>query len=483
MKQAALFLALLVQLSFSAQDNPTQKAIERLNKHPEMKAASLSFLAVDCQSKTTIASLDEHRCMTPASATKLWSTATALKILGAKYRAKTQVTYSGKIDSIGVLHGHVAIRGFGDGSLGSAHFAGEQEIEKFFSTAIAKLQKLGIKSIEGFLVADGSSFGYRGTPEGWSWSDMGNYYGAFPTGIMLADNIVSLFFKTSNKGELSKIVDIQPKLPWMIWENYVEADHISFDNAYVFAAPYADNAYVSGTLPVNQSSFKVRAAIQDPERYAADLFRAKLQDSGISVQGNALGYRTLMFETEPTLMPKLHESLVYQHEGVELQEFIKIINHKSNNLFAETLIHWLAIHQGKLGIHNNGMAVLQEFWKSKLDLQTARITDGSGLSRTNRISARHFVDLLIYMQDDEVFLASLPTAGVSGTVKSLCQGQACSGKVIAKSGTINGVKSYAGYVLQRNGKKTAFAILVNDFQGSSTTLKNLMEEVLNTLIV
>jgi len=79
------------------------------------------------------------------------------------------------------------------------------------------------------------------------------------------------------------------------------------------------------------------------------------------------------------------------------------------------------------------------------------------------------------------FKKTLPIAGVSGTLKNLCKGQAGEGKITAKSGTINGVKSYAGYVESSTGKKLAFAITVNNFTCSSTQIVDRMEKVLNAM--
>jgi D-alanyl-D-alanine carboxypeptidase/D-alanyl-D-alanine-endopeptidase (penicillin-binding protein 4) len=112
------------------------------------------------------------------------------------------------------------------------------------------------------------------------------------------------------------------------------------------------------------------------------------------------------------------------------------------------------------------------------------INDGSGLSRANAISARHFCDLLRYMYTSPNYLnfrATLPIAGVSGTIKSLCKGQLGEGRVMAKSGTLNNVKGYAGYVETISGKKIAFSFCVNDFSCTSSQLVSKMEAVLNAL--
>jgi serine-type D-Ala-D-Ala carboxypeptidase/endopeptidase (penicillin-binding protein 4) len=107
------------------------------------------------------------------------------------------------------------------------------------------------------------------------------------------------------------------------------------------------------------------------------------------------------------------------------------------------------------------------------------------LSRTNAISAQNFVDLLIYMHKSksQEFELTLPIAGESGTLKNLCKGQAGQGRIMAKSGTMSKVKSYAGYVKTKSGKKLAFAIIVNNHANSSSALTAQMESVLNAMAV
>jgi D-alanyl-D-alanine carboxypeptidase/D-alanyl-D-alanine-endopeptidase (penicillin-binding protein 4) len=129
------------------------------------------------------------------------------------------------------------------------------------------------------------------------------------------------------------------------------------------------------------------------------------------------------------------------------------------------------------------MNLINDFWSSKFDIAASRINDGSGLSRTNAISAQNFIDLLTYMHKNgsKDFERTLPTAGESGTLKNLCKGQAGQGRIMAKSGTMSKVKSYAGYVNTKSGKKLAFAIIVNNHANSSSALTTQMESVLNAM--
>jgi D-alanyl-D-alanine carboxypeptidase/D-alanyl-D-alanine-endopeptidase (penicillin-binding protein 4) len=82
-----------------------------------------------------------------------------------------------------------------------------------------------------------------------------------------------------------------------------------------------------------------------------------------------------------------------------------------------------------------------------------------------------------------LFLASLPIAGKSGTISSLCKNQAGEGRIYAKSGTISKIKSYAGYVFSTSGKKIAFALTVNNYSCTNLELRKQLEVIFNALAV
>jgi D-alanyl-D-alanine carboxypeptidase/D-alanyl-D-alanine-endopeptidase (penicillin-binding protein 4) len=110
--------------------------------------------------------------------------------------------------------------------------------------------------------------------------------------------------------------------------------------------------------------------------------------------------------------------------------------------------------------------------------------DGSGLSKENRMSASQFVQLLKIQTKSphfDIFYKSLPIAGMTGTVKNLCKGQAGEGKVHAKSGSIKGVKAYAGYVESASGHQIVFAIIANDYTISGFNMAKKMEPFFNSL--
>ena len=107
------------------------------------------------------------------------------------------------------------------------------------------------------------------------------------------------------------------------------------------------------------------------------------------------------------------------------------------------------------------------------------LKDGSGLSRFNAISPQQLVQLLVKMKNSKPFYQSLPIAGESGTLKSFLINSWAKGNLHAKSGSMQGVRSYAGYVKSKSGKNIAFAIIINNANCSASKTKRKIEALLD----
>ena len=144
----------------------------------------------------------------------------------------------------------------------------------------------------------------------------------------------------------------------------------------------------------------------------------------------------------------------------------------------------LSYEKNGFGSMAESIKIMEGFWKPKMSSAGLVLRDGSGLSRTNTISSNHLVDLLVYMDSSKCakdFYTSLPVSATNGTLAPLCKDKPCAGKVVAKSGTMSRVKSYAGYVNAISGKKIAFAIVINNFNSDGLVLRAKLESILNAL--
>ena len=465
--------------SIQAQQNSVEIALNKFTSDPVNEYSAISFYAVDLASDTVIADHNSRMALAPASIVKLFSTATAFESMGAYHRPSTRIYHDGNIDSLGVLHGNLWIRGGGDPSLGSRFFEKVENQRNFLYEWVDTLIKMGISKIEGNIISDGSEFGYSGAPDGWTWGDMGNYYGAGPSGIVLFDNMTYLSFATdATVGGETNITCIDPYVHNLTFRNEVKAGKTTRDNAYAFGAPFLFDRFIQGSLPMNEEEFKVKVSIPDPEELLAHELNYELSSAGIDVKGIALGQRKLNHQMNYDSL-----ALIYTHKGNSIANIAYHTNMRSVNLFAEQLNCLTSHYKSGYGSSSSGSYYVQSYWEPKIG-KGFTVTDGSGLSRNNGVSAYHFAQLLKHMKSSsnyEEFKKTLPVAGKSGTLSSVCRGQKASGRLFAKSGTMTRIKSYSGYVESTSGKNIAFAIIVNNHNTSSSTLVKKMEPIFNAM--
>ncbi|MFT5777887.1 MAG: D-alanyl-D-alanine carboxypeptidase/D-alanyl-D-alanine-endopeptidase (penicillin-binding protein 4) [Crocinitomicaceae bacterium] len=477
-----LFVSILAFNSAIGQ-NKVQLSIDQFASAPDMKQAGISFEVIDLATGNSVASYDKDRTMATASTAKLFSTATALEILGENYRPKTRLYADGQIDSTGTLMGNLWIRGGGDPSLGSKYFVTKEHRRDFLYAWADSLLKKGVKTIQGAVIGDASEFGYKGAPDGWSWVDMGNYYGAGPSGLTIFDNLIEFTFRVpSTIGSTSKITSISPAVPDMIFHNYVKSSSASGDNAYIYGAPYSLDRFATGLLPRGSSAFVVKGSLPDPEHQFAYELQQVLIEKGIQVLGGLKTARSMELQGSNSTYAK--KTLLLTHSGQTIGTLINKTNERSVNLFAEHLACLAGYGKTGDGSTESGLREIEKYWSTKFNTAGMHVNDGSGLSRMNAISASHFVGLLKGINDGKNgtrFIASLPIAGVSGTMRNICKGQSGHNRIIAKSGSMTRIKSYAGYVNSSSGKKYAFALIVNNQNCSSTALIRKMETVFNKI--
>ena len=456
---------------------PYDSLLKRFVTNKSFSGAKISILAVDLSSFDTLLSYNPMLPTATASTTKLFSTAMALELLGPDYRFETTLFTDGLIEQ-GVLKGNLWIKGGGDVSFGSKYFNGEGKEYEEMDAWIDSLKKLGIHEIQGKVIVDGSSFGYEGTPSGWSAWDAGNYFGAFPAGLNFYDNVARYYFETGKPGSRARLICTSPVQPNLQLINKITSASVKGDHSNLQGRAYDEHRIATGKLPAYQSSYMVRGSVANPEFNFAEVLKSRFLLDSFTVSGGVLPVRGMPIPDYDCFYR------LFATYGRSVQEITKWTNRKSVNLFAEGLLNGVAFKLTGDGSNSNARKIYNEFFASRIDTLGLRLYDGSGLSRNNRITAAHFCDLLNYMTQSPMadeFFNSLPVAGKSGTISELCKGAAGDGRIYAKSGTMTGIKSYAGYINTLSGKKLAFAFVVNGYSCSQSTVKQQMEILLNQL--
>ena len=477
-KIVLLCLLICLHLLAGAQ---TPAPVKWLFQAPYMRGASFSLVVKDVQEGRTVYSYDTDRLQSPASVLKTVATATALEILGEDYRYPTTLEYDGILEN-GTLEGNLYIKGSGDPSLGSSHFAPGQN--KFLSTWIAALQKAGIKHITGSVISDESIFDTEGVSIKWLREDMGNYYAPGSYGISIFDNMYKLSLQTGAAGTRPVLKGTEPDIPFIRFKNYLKAAPVSSDSAYIIGAPLDDVRYLYGVLPANREAYVLKGDIPDPALYLARYLTDQLQQKGIRVDGSPSCYR---IEVEENRWKKGERKEIVTTYSPTLREIASICNHVSHNLYADALVKTVGLQykprrNEMISSFGRGVQVVKEYWEKKgLDVFPLRMNDGSGLAPADKVSAGFMGELLVYMATEsavsDAFIASLPQAGIEGSVRNFLKGSKLQGKAHLKSGGITGVRSYAGYIT-KDGKTYAVAVFSNNYSCPMSRMTRALEKLL-----
>ena len=242
--------------------------------------------------------------------------------------------------------------------------------------------------------------------------------------------------------------------------------------AYVFGSPFDKKRIVRGTLPKNKNRFIVKASLPQPEEILAADFINSLAETGVFVSGE--------IKFEKTDRNKFKG--IYTHTSPGLMNMVKVINHKSVNLFAEHYVRQIAYEQTGYGSREKGLEIISQFWFSKqIPGEHFFMEDGSGLSHFNAISPVQLNFILNYMFNNSAsglnFQNTFPSAGF-GTLSSFSTAFFHDNSLQAKSGSMTRVRCYSGYLTTESKKKIAFSVMVNHFNGSGSKLSKEIENLL-----
>ncbi len=434
-----------------AQAPPTawKTRLDQFLKDPALRYASVSLMVTDLASGKRLASFDPDRGLPAASTQKIFTSMAALDILGPSYRFHTQLVGDGPVVN-GSLEGNLQLVGTGDPSLGSWRYTG-MRADDLLQNIVDSLQAKGISRIKGnWKRAD---FSPAAVPNGWIWQDMGNYYGAAAYAINWRENQYDLLMRSGKTGEPVAILQTRPALEGvtLLPDGLTAGPAGSGDNAYIYLAPGSKLGWVRGTIPPNSKSFEISGSLPDPAaQLSAELFQ-KMQGAGLQMEAAS----TPAENGEPSAK---QISTLWTHYSPRLDSLNHWFLRRSINLYGEALLHALATAGKNYGDAEAGISVLHRYWQERgIDSNALSVLDGSGLSPQNRITTGALVQALVYARGQSwynSFYEALPTYN----------------GMKLKSGSIGGVRAFAGYHQNKAGQKLALAIIVNNYTCSDAAV-------------
>jgi D-alanyl-D-alanine carboxypeptidase/D-alanyl-D-alanine-endopeptidase (penicillin-binding protein 4) len=447
MKALTFALALLFTLSATANDNLPRAVAQQL-KNAGIPTSNVAIVVQEAGTKRATLQHNADMAMNPASVMKLLTTYAGLDILGPAYSWKTSAHVQ-NLPVDGVLNGDLYLKGSGDPRL---------TFEQFW-LLLRQLRAQGLQDIRGKLVLDRSAFALGASDAvtinggGAPFDDQPlRPYNVKPDALLLNWKSVRLQLAVADN-KLQIQAEPQPANLYLISQvNLSEGecgDWRSRLRADVSTHPDRFHLVITGSYPRSCGPQSWNLGVLDHPNYVYGVFRQLWEELGGSISGGPGDGRV-----PPAALT------LGTIESPPLSELIRDINKFSNNVMARQL--YLSLGDGS----SAGANAAVRAWLSRKSLSFPELVldNGSGLSRSERLSATGLSALLNSAWQSPFmpeFVASLPITGMDGTMKKRLRENGALGQSHIKTGTLEGVKTMAGYVRDRKGKWLIVVFLIN----------------------
>jgi D-alanyl-D-alanine carboxypeptidase/D-alanyl-D-alanine-endopeptidase (penicillin-binding protein 4) len=451
-----------------------QGAYQKFEKDSQLTNGISSLYVINSRTGEVVFDRNSQIGLPTASTLKIITAATAYELMGKDFKYKTEFGYKGKIEN-GNLKGLLYVIGSGDPTFGSWRYS-STNADLITKNLVSSVRKAGINNDTlhpTFLLFDISRYSDEMYNDGWIWQDLANYYGISSCALNWRENqFDAVITPGSSEGDEVKDIRLSPR--------YVErrlsvsrevrtGKKNSGDNAYFYLAPgeYGTEYFLrlTGTIPAGVDSFVVSASHPNPMLYFAESLFATTE---IEKHFGSYAY----FRGGDTSFVKAYTNkpeVIYTHYSPPLDSIIYWFLKKSINLYGEALVKAFAYQKNGFGETNKGIEIVKNFWKEKgIAPAELNIVDGSGLSPLNRVTTHAQVTVLKYAKNQSWFNGYYDAFPEYNGMKM-------------KSGTITGTKGFCGYQKSKDGNEYIFSFLVNNYNGSSSSIVQKMYRVLDEL--
>jgi len=445
---AVLVFFVLAAASLPAATQNLPDPVNQMLKRAGIPESAAAIYVHEIGAAQPLIAVNANMAMNPASAMKLVTTFAGLELLGPAYTWKTELYANGTIEG-GTLRGDLVIKGYGDPRL---------NLENFWLLT-RRLRQTGLREITGDLILDSSYFDVPGSDPGAFDGKPHRAYNVPPEALLVNQRILALRL-TPQPGSKTVRIVVDP-LPESLdlsnnlklssgkcneWRDLLNAD----------IKGNSRNALVlNGSYPADCGEKTLFLSLHDSPTYTYSLFRQLWMQQGGILRGVVRSGSA----PEGTVPLEIYQS-------PPLAEIVRDINKFSNNVTARQLylVLGVASSEAPATLTKSHAAIRQWLTSRRLDFPELIIENGSGLSRTERISAGHLGELLLAAFQSPVmpeFVSSLPISAVDGTMKKRSNDTAVAGQAHIKTGLLDNVRSMAGYVLDKSGRRVVVVFFVN----------------------
>jgi D-alanyl-D-alanine carboxypeptidase/D-alanyl-D-alanine-endopeptidase (penicillin-binding protein 4) len=476
----AVFLTAVVAVASAAAESLSKQEalaarIDSILENARLGKSPIAVKVVSLDTGETIYERNGRRLMVPASNTKLFTTAAALHYLKPDFKIKTSFYLDGALSEKGVLNGDLIIYGRGDPNI-SGRFTDRPT--SIFEQVAETLKSLGLREVTGDVIGDDSYFDgcYYGP---WPADDSHKWYAARVSALSFNDNCIDICVAPGKSaGEKPRIT----QSPGTSYANILNmASTTSRRNNSVWAASGGggSDVQVHGKIWTGMKEEVLNFPVETPALYTATVFKETLERKGISVHGRARELENEIGSAVPAgAVPAI------DWESLPLSEMIKVVNKRSQNLHAELLLKQVGRSGGCGATFEGGVRAVHEFAKlTGIPVEEIDLHDGSGLCRSNQVTADAIIRLLQYMDRSpwqKTYRESLATAGADDSLRNLSH-VVPQGTVMGKTGSLRGVFAFSGYADSKT-ERFAFSIIGNGLTHGSYSLKTARDRICKELV-
>ena len=488
MRKMMISGALLLCLGLQAQ-TLQQKVDQAVTKEP-LKGAVVGVMVQDAAGHV-LASREAGRRLVPASNLKLVTTGTALHALGPDFRFETGIGYTGTVED-GTLHGDVYIIGGGDPTLGVTDTVAVKPDALFWRWK-SMLKDAGISRIDGRIIGDGRA--YEGHLENttWGYDDTGTYYGAGCNALSYYENAVDYLVSAGTADEPVNVTQRFPDTPWMHFSNRTSTGPKGTGNSlYLYTTDLAPYAEMRGTYSIDRKPKVEHFANKYGALTCAYYFWQNLRDTGWDISGGYADIDRGGYVRGADFVPAYKAGtpqVLGQSASPTLAKIVRQTNVLSDNFYAEAIFRQMGEKASGIAEYDSCRVAVYDVLENLMesDLAGIRLEDGSGLSRLNTASPAFLVSFLRSMTRSrgfDAFLASLPQPG-EGTLNTLLPklAPAQKARIRVKSGSMDGVLCYSGYILDEQGKPARiFSLMVNGATEKTAVLRETLGSLIEAML-
>ncbi len=501
---------LLTGTALAAPPKPLQERIASVLNAPDLERGFWGIEVTALSSGQTLYTLNTDKLFTPASNTKLFTTAAALALIGPDYKFRTTVETAGTLDRYGRLNGDLLLVGHGDPNLSGRELPydlrterNDHPIQALEALADALVQK-GVKYVDGDIVADDSYFAFERYGEGWSQDDLVWADGAPVSALTINDNVVFVNILPADRPGEKAFVSVTPFADYYRLDNRIITTPAGTGRKFfVNREPGSTVLTLWGNMPLDDPGANEALAIEDPAEFAAALFRQLLEKRGIVVYGRQrtkhTELATLSTFSVTAIAPSRGGStgqarplksdqpiILASYESKPMLEDVRVVNKVSQNLHAEILLRLLGRERGTAGTIEGGLEVLRAFLnQAGISNDQYVFYDGSGLSRQNLVTPHAIVQLLRYASTQPwaaAYKSTFPVSGVDGSLSDRLNAPRLQSRILGKTGSLGGVKTLSGYATTDSGETVVFSILSNNSNLPPKRVTDTIDQLVQAIV-